>query len=423
VKSSPDHPREPGARSGGANARRPWYGRRVLLGVTGGIAAYKSIQLARDLTELGAAVDVVLTASAREFVGAISFEALTGRAVHTDLIATGSALAHIRLARGADVVCIAPATADFLARAAIGRSDDLLTAILLATRAPVLLCPAMNDRMWAHPQTLRNAAHVRDVLGYTLVGPAVGPLAFGEGEGAGRMVEPAEIIEHVGRALELENGLRGKRVVVTAGPTREPVDAVRVLTNRSSGRMGYAVAAAAWRRGAEVTLISGPADVRPPVGVELLRVETAEQMKDAVAHSIAGADVLVMAAAVADFRPAAPATQKIKKEAGLTAIELEPAPDVLRSTIENRTRDLLVVGFALETDNPLENARRKLAQKALDLIVLNRANETGAGFEVDTNRVTIVQKDDLVEELPLLPKHEVAEVLLDRITVQLAARS
>lgn len=423
MHSTPDHPREPGARSGSSTARRPWYGRRVLLGVTGGIAAYKSIQLARDLTELGAIVEVVLTVSAQQFVGAITFEALTGRPVHTELIETGSALAHIRLAREADVVCIAPATADFLARAAIGRSDDLLTAILLATRAPVLLCPAMNDRMWAHPQTRQNAAHLGDVPTYTLVGPAVGPLAFGEGEGAGRMVEPSEIIEHIGRALEPRGALSGRRIIVTAGPTREPVDAVRVLTNRSSGKMGYAIASAAWRRGAVVTLISGPSDVPPPVGVELLRVETAEQMKDAVAAGVSNADVLVMAAAVADFRPAAPAENKIKKDAGFAAIELEPAPDILRSTIEQRRSDLLVIGFALETDAPLENARRKLEQKSLDLIVLNRANESGAGFEVDTNRVTIVQRSGAVEELPLLPKHEVAESLLDRITDHLAARA
>src|SRR5438105_2631106 len=259
--------------SGAALApRRPWQGRRIVLGVTGGIAAYKSVQLARDLTQLGAHVDVVLTHSAREFVGAISFEGLTGRPVHENILASGQALSHIRLAREADVICVAPATADFLARAAAGHSDDLLSAILLATRARVLVCPAMNDRMWSHPQVQANAAHVRDKLGYVLVGPATGPLAFDEGEGPGRMEEPSEIIEHIGRALALDTRLLDRKFVVTAGPTREGVDAVRFLSNRSSGRMGYALAAAAWRRGADVTLISGPASLPDPTGVQLERV-------------------------------------------------------------------------------------------------------------------------------------------------------
>src|SRR5688500_5543918 len=297
--------------------RRPWQGRNVLLGVAGGIAAYKVVQVARDLAQLGATVDVVLTHSAREFVGAVTFEAVTGRPVHTDLIAQGAALDHIRLAKAADVICVAPATADLLARAAAGRSDDLLTAILLAAKAPVILCPAMNDGMWAHAQTQLNAAHVRDVLGYTLIGPATGALAFGEGVGAGRMVEPDEIIEHIGRALEQDEVLRGKRIVVTAGPTREAVDPVRVLSNRSSGKMGYAIAAAAWRRGADVILISGPASVELPIGPEVWRIETADEMTVAVREAIRDADALIMAAAVADFRPSAPASSKIKKSSGV----------------------------------------------------------------------------------------------------------
>src|SRR5688572_7771205 len=317
--------------------RRPWQGRNVLLGVAGGIAAYKSVQVARDLAQLGAHVDVVLTHSAREFVGPVTFEAVTGRPVHTDLIAQGAALDHIRLARSADVVCVAPATADLLARAAQGRSDDLLTAILLATTAPVVLCPAMNDAMWAHAQTQLNAQHVSAVLGYTLVGPAIGALAFGEGSGAGRMVEPEVIIAHLGRALDADDVLHGKRIVVTAGPTREAVDPVRVLSNRSSGKMGYAIAAAAWRRGADVVLISGPASIQPPVGPVVKNVETAQEMMSAVENAIGSADALVMAAAVADFRPAAPATSKIKKSAGVSAIELEPAPDVLSATRASRS--------------------------------------------------------------------------------------
>jgi phosphopantothenoylcysteine decarboxylase/phosphopantothenate--cysteine ligase len=397
--------------------RRPWQGRKILLGVTGGIAAYKSVQIARDLTQLGASVDVILTPSAREFVGAVTFEAVTGHPVHTELVAAGSALDHIRLARNCDVVVVAPATADLLARAATGRSDDLLTAVLLATKVPVLLCPAMNDHMWSHPQVQLNAAHVRDVLGYQLVGPGIGALAHGEGVGAGRMEEGQVIIDYIGRALENDDALRGKKIVVTAGPTREPVDPVRVLSNRSSGKMGYAIAAAAWRRGAEVLLISGPVSLTEPAGVHVQRVETAEQMASAVRESIGDADALIMAAAVADFRPANVAGSKIKKQAAVSAIELESAPDILKSTRADRADRLRVVGFALETDAHEENARKKLAEKGLDFIVLNDAREPGAGFEVDTNKVTIIHRDaDHAEHLPLLSKDQVADAILDRLS-------
>lgn len=401
----------------GKGGRRPWAGRRVLLGVTGGIAAYKAVQIARDLTELGAEVDTVLTRAAREFVGAVSFEALTGRAVHVDMFAPGQALSHIRLARSADVVCIAPATADFIARAASGRADDLLAAILLATRAPVLLCPAMNDRMWSHPQTQANVTHLEGVLGYRIVGPATGPLAFDEGEGPGRMEEPGTIVQHVARALAEDSVLRGRRVVVTAGPTREAVDAVRVLTNRSSGRMGYALAAAAWRRGAAVTLISGPASIDPPAGPDLVRVETAEAMAAAVRAHLPGATALLMCAAVADFRPATVATGKLKKSGMPGAIPLQAAPDVLTVTRDARPPGCFVVGFALETSDGLENARGKLLRKGLDLIVLNDATEPGAGFDVATNRVTFLDARGAVETLPLLPKEEVAERVLDRVVI------
>lgn len=409
--------------AGALTPRRPWRGRRVVLGVAGGIAAYKAAQLARDLTQLGAEVDVVLTHSAHEFIGPITFEALTGRPVHHDILAPGQALAHIRLAREADVVCVAPATADLLARVAGGRSDDLLTAVLLATRAPVLLCPAMNDRMWAHPQTRANVRHLHELLGYEIVGPAVGPLAFGEGVGPGRMEEPEVIVEHVGRALEGATPFRGRTVVVTAGPTREPVDPVRVLTNRSSGRMGFELAQAAWRRGADVVLISGPTQLDPPPGPRLRRVETANEMEAAVREAIVGADALIMAAAVADFRPARVAASKIKKEHAPEAIPLEPAPDVLKATRPFRPESMVVVGFALETNEPRERARRKLESKGLDMIVLNEATKPGAGFEVETNQVVILNRAGSEEELPLLPKHEVAEAILDRVAELLPPRA
>lgn len=398
--------------------RRPWKGRRVLLGVTGGIAAYKSVQIARDLTRLGAEVDVVLTASATSFVGALSFEGVTGRPVAAGLLEPGSALQHIRLARDADAICVAPATADFLARAAHGRSDDLLGAVLLATRAPVLVCPAMNDRMWSHPATAANAETVRGLLGYSLCGPAEGPLAFDEGEGEGRMEAPETIVEHVGRALAIAAGdgaWDGRRVVVTAGATREAVDPVRFLTNRSTGRMGAALAGAAWRRGAEVTLVHGPLAVPVPGGPRAVPVLSAEDMHAAVEAALPGADALIMAAAVADFRPVSAASAKIKKADGMKGIPLEPTTDILASSVGSRA-GVATLGFALETADPeagLAAARDKLARKSLDQIALNLVS-ADSGFESRTNRVTLLDRDGGQEELPLLTKVETAEEILDR---------
>ena len=421
--SSPADGGNPAAGGHGApSPRRPWQDRHILLGVTGGIAAYKTVSLARELTRRGAIVEVVLTRSAAEFVGAVTFEGVTGRAVHTGFVASGDVLGHIRLAHWADVVCVAPATADFIARIAIGRADDLLAAILLATRAPVLLCPAMNDAMWVHPQTQLNAAHITDQIGYRMVGPATGALAFGEGSGPGRMEEPDVILEHIGRALQPRDNLAGRTVLVTAGPTREPVDAVRVLTNRSSGRMGFALASAAWRRGADVVLVHGPVDIPPPTGARRVVVETAEEMANAVRAALPTADVLLMAAAVADFRPAFPQSSKIKKEHRPDVIALESAPDILKSTRAERRNGLIAVGFALETDDARANARKKLESKGLDLIVLNEANAPGAGFEVETNRVVLLHSDR-EEELPLLPKTEVAEQILDRVAIMLGGAS
>jgi phosphopantothenoylcysteine decarboxylase/phosphopantothenate--cysteine ligase len=400
--------------------RRPFRGRRVVLGVTGGIAAYKAIAVARELTLAGAAVDVVLTGGALEFVRPLSFEALTGRPVHTSLYPQGDPNLHIRLARDAHAVVVAPATANFLARAASGMADDLLAAVLLATEAPVVLCPAMNDRMYAHPATQDNLRRLAE-FGYRLAGPAVGPLAWGEGEGPGRMIEPDEIVAYAGRALEGPGSLTGRRVVVTAGGTREPIDPVRYIGNRSSGRMGYELAAAAWRRGADVLLVSGPSPLPVPTGVELRRIETAEEMRAAVEAALPEADALVMAAAVADFRPAEPAAQKLKKEAnGVPELRLEATDDVLRATRYARRAGSVVVGFALETADAVENGRRKLLVKGLDLLVVNDATEPGAGFEVDTNRVVLLSPDAPDESLPLMPKSEVADHILDRVEGLLA---
>jgi phosphopantothenoylcysteine decarboxylase / phosphopantothenate---cysteine ligase len=407
----------PGARA----PRRPFAGRRVLLGVTGGIAAYKAVAVARELTLAGAEVDVVLTRGALEFVRPLSFEALTGRAAHTSMYPAGDPLLHIRLACDSHAIVVAPATANFLARAAAGMADDLLTGVLLATEAPVVLCPAMNDRMYAHPQTAANLRRLAEI-GYRIAGPAVGPLAWGEGEGPGRMIEPEAVLAHAGRALEGSTPLDRRRVVVTAGPTREAIDPVRFVGNRSSGRMGHEIAAAAWRRGARVLLVSGPTSLAAPEGVEVRRVETAEEMRAAVAEALPAADALVMAAAVADFRPAAPAAAKLKKErGGVPDLRLEPAPDVLRSTRDLRPAGCVVVGFALETDDPVENGRRKLEGKGLDLLVVNDATEPGAGFEVETNRVVLLAPDRDDEALPLLTKAEVADRILDRVAELLGA--
>ena len=358
-----------------------------------------------------------MTRAATEFVAPLTFEALTGRPVHTALVAQGHALDHIKLAKAADAIVVAPATADFCARAAHGRADDLLAAILLATEARVLLVPAMNDRMWAHPQTRLNSKHLREI-GYGVLDPEVGPLAAGEGSGEGRMPEPETIVAHVARMLD-DASFKGRHVVVTAGPTRELVDPVRVLSNRSSGRMGVALAAAAWRRGADVTLIAGPLEVAPPVGPKLVRVESTEEMSSAVQRAAANADVLVMAAAPADFRAAEMATAKIKKGSSAPTIELTPTPDILRESASHMRAGAIRVGFALETNDGIANARQKLESKSLDLIVLNDALEPDAGVGVDTNRVTIISRDGGAEEIPLMLKREIADIILDRVAARL----
>src|SRR3954467_13045288 len=393
--------------------RRPYAGARVVLGVTGGIASYKSAWLARLLTKAGVHVDVVMTASAREFIGAITFEALTGRPVHSNIFEDGRALEHVRLGRDSDAIVVAPATADFLARAAGGQAADLLGAILLAAKCPVLLVPAMNDQMWAHAQTQANVSRLRE-LGYRVLEPATGELAAGEGSGPGRMPEPEIIFAHVGRALEKQS-LAGTSVLVTAGPTREAVDPVRFISNRSSGKMGVAIAEAAWRRGASVTLVAGPLEVAVSRGVHVERVETTAEMSDAVGKLLPAKDILIMAAAPADFRPAQAATDKIKRAAGSKSIELESTADILATTRDRRKKNATVVGFALETRELIANAQRKLADKGLDLVVANDALEPGAGFGGDTNKVTFVYPDGARESLSLMSKGAVADEILDRV--------
>lgn len=403
---------------------RPFEGRRILLGITGGIASYKSVMLARLLTQAGAEVDVVMTRGALEFVGAITFEAVTGRRTYSEIFGPGNALDHIRLAKEAALFVVAPATADFLARVAHGHADDLLTAALLANESPVLLVPAMNDRMWANAQTANNVAHLR-TLGYTVLEPDEGPLAAGEGNGPGRMPEPQAILDQVERLLEHRRGLENRHVVVTAGATREPIDPVRFISNHSTGRMGVALADAACRRGARVTLIAGHIEVPAPPGVRRVDVSTTAEMRDEVVRALPSADCLIMAAAPADFRAAAVATAKIKKGgkgAIGTSLDLAPTDDILMSTMGFRRKGAVIVGFALETENVRANAAGKLSEKQLDLIVANNALEEGAGFGGETNRVTLISAGGEVDEIPLMQKTEVAGVIMDRIEKMLNER-
>ncbi len=395
-----------------------WSGRHVVLGVSGGIACYKSCHLARRLTEAGARVDVVLTRAAGEFVRPLTFEALTGRPVLASLWEPDRALAHIRLATDADLVIVAPATAQLLARAAQGMADDALTALLLARTGAVLAAPAMNDAMYAHEATARNLA-VLAHRGWSFVGPEVGPLAEGPSDRPGRMSEPETILAWAERLLGSGSRLAGRTVLVTAGPTREPIDPVRVVTNRSSGKMGYRLAEAAWARGAEVVLVSGPTSLPAPVGVRLRRVETTRDLEAAVADELPRADVLVMAAAPADYRPASPSDAKRPRTDGALAIPMEPTADILRATAGMRPSGSLIVGFALETGDAIQKARAKLQAKALDLMVVNDALEPGAGFDVDTNRVAILDRDGNARVLPLASKREVAEAILDAVEERL----
>jgi phosphopantothenoylcysteine decarboxylase / phosphopantothenate---cysteine ligase len=391
----------------------PLVGRRVLLGVTGGIAAYKTAYLARLLRERGAEVQVVMTPSALRFVGADTFAALTGRPVHSEVFERTEAVLHVRLAREADVAVVAPATANALAKMAGGLADDLLTSILLEVTGPVVVAPAMHSGMWGNPATRANLATLRE-RGVTVVGPVEGPLAAGD-EGMGRMAEPDDIAAAVERAASEHAGpLAGRRVLVTAGPTHEPIDAVRFIGNRSSGKMGFAVAREAARRGAAVTLVAGPTHLSDPPGVEVVRVETAEEMRDVVLARLEDADAVVKAAAVADWRPKEAAEGKLKKDAGAPEVLLEPTPDILRELGE-RKGERVLVGFAAETEDLETAGREKLRSKHLDVIVVNEVGRPGTGFEADTNRALILSADGRHEPLREWTKADLAAAICDRL--------
>ena len=394
-------------------------GKRIVLGITGSIAAYKVIEVARQFTSAGATVDVIMTPDAIHFVAPLTLQTLTQRPVLIDMfrLLETMEMGHVALGERADVLLVAPATANTLAKMAQGLADNLLLTTYLATTAPVLVAPAMNVKMWHHAATQANVAILRQ-RGVTFVGPDYGRLASGA-TGAGRLAAPEEIVGTVRRVLGQQGQLRGRRIIVTAGGTQEPLDPVRYLGNRSSGKMGYALAQAALDWGADVVLVTASTMLRPPVGARVVAVQTALEMHDAVLAESEGADVLLMAAAVADFRPTQFAPRKIKKGEGeRLTVTLERNPDILLAVAERREKGrgpAVVVGFAAETENLLAYAREKLYRKRLDLIVTNDVSRTDSGFGVDTNQVTLLGADGTVEALPLLPKTDVAERVMEHV--------
>ncbi|HEX7132307.1 MAG TPA: bifunctional phosphopantothenoylcysteine decarboxylase/phosphopantothenate--cysteine ligase CoaBC [Iamia sp.] len=391
-------------------------GRRIVLGVTGGIAAYKAVELCRRLVDAGAHVAPILTDGALRFVGKTTFDALASEPVQTSLFDEAHPIPHTRLGQGADLVVVAPATARLLADYATGRSHDLLTATLLATRAPVVVAPAMHTEMWEHPAVQENVATLAR-RGVVIVPPEEGRLAGGD-VGAGRLADPAaiaQVVETVLAASAPAPDMAGLKVLVTAGGTRERIDAVRVISNRSSGKQGYAIAAEAASRGAHVTLVT-TVDRPVPEGVaEVVAVESAADMQAAVVPRAPDQDVVVMAAAVADFRPAQPADRKLKKHEGPPVVELEPTHDFLVDLGRDKPAGQVLVGFAAETDDVLENARAKLARKGLDLIVANDVGAPGVGFEHDTNAAVLVFADGFDQDVPLSDKRAVARAVLDAV--------
>ena len=393
---------------------------RITLGVTGGVAAYKAAELVRRLQQDGFTVQVVMTRGAREFVTPLTFAALSGQSVITDLFGDSSggeanlesAIEHIAVAQRTDILLVAPATADIIAKFARGIADDFLTTLYLASTAPVVVAPAMNVNMWNHAATQENVEMLR-ARGVNIVDPAEGYLACGM-IGAGRLAGQEAIVAAVHEALKAQRDLEGETVLITAGPTCEDLDPVRYITNRSSGKMGYAVAEAAARRGAKVILVSGPVNLETPAGVERIEVRTAKDMYHAVVDRIAGASIAILAAAVADYRPAETHTEKIKKSGAALTISLEPTTDILSEVARNKGQKI-VVGFAAETDHVAENARKKLSAKNADLIIANDVTSEGAGFDQDTNIVTIFSRDGRDLALPKMNKSEVAQRILDEV--------
>lgn len=384
---------------------------RILLGVSGGIAAYKAVDVLRGLQREGAEVRVAMTAAARKFIQPLTFEALSGHRVYAELFPESGdpEVIHVELGEWADLILIAPATANVIGRMANGLADDLLTCTVLSSEAPVMVAPAMETAMYRHPASQRNLQRLAD-MGYCMIGPEEGALASGR-SGMGRLADPERIVAEAVAAAVTFGDLAGRKIVVTGGRTEEDIDPVRFITNRSTGKMGYAVARRARQRGADVVLVSGPGNLDPPAGVDLIRVRTVSELREATESAFEGADALVMTAAVLDFRPRAVSDAKIKKNANGLTLDLVPNDDFLVD-LGARKDGRIVVGFAMETENGLSNARKKLEEKYLDLIVLNDLNVSGAGFGVDTNVVTLIDGGE-AEPLPKMPKLEVADRILD----------
>jgi len=398
-------------------------GKHLLLGVTGSIAAYKAADLASKLTQAGAQVDVLLTPGAEKFVTPLTFQSVTGRKAYTDADLWGGQahILHVGLGHSADLLVIAPATANTLAKLAHGLADNLVTITVLAARCPILVAPAMDAGMYEHPATQENVRILME-RGVTFAGPDEGRMASGL-VGRGRFVEPTELLGHIRLLLGRDGKLAGRKVVVTAGGTQEPLDPVRVLTNKSSGKQGYALAQAALDAGATVVLVSAPTALTPPVGARLVPAQTAEEVKEAVLAEAAGADALVMAAAVADFRPKTVSADKLKKRDGIPQVELEAAPDVLLAAAGlGSGRPRVVIGFAAESRDLLENAVAKLKSKNLDMIAANDVSAPDAGFGVDTNRITLLFADGRQEALPLMGKEQAAEIIIERLAALLGEK-
>jgi phosphopantothenoylcysteine decarboxylase / phosphopantothenate---cysteine ligase len=396
-------------------------GKTIVLGVSGGIAAYKSAELVRLLVQRGAKVQVMMTRNAEQFITALTLQTLSQNPVATDTfsLTQESQIGHIRLADSADAIVIAPATADLIAKAAVGIADDIVTTVLLATRAKIAFAPSMNVHMYEHPTVAENLARLR-ARGATIIEPGEGDLACGY-EGKGRLAEPSVIVAEVERMLSVPD-LAAERILVTAGPTQEAIDPVRFVSNRSSGKMGFAIARAAWRRGAAVKLVAGPSALATPYGVERTDATSAADLLAATSSNFPWCTTLVMAAAVADFRPAKPAAGKIKKSAKGLALEMAPIADEMpRLAAKKGSR--IVVGFAAETDDLETNARDKLKRKRLDLIVANDVTQEGAGFGVDTNIVTLIGAYGRAETHPKLSKDEVADLILDRVVALVSGKS
>ena len=388
-------------------------GRELILGVTGSIAAYKAVYLLRELTRLGASVTVCLSEHAREFVGPLTFRTLSGRPVLTNLFdpQSADAVEHVALAERADAIVVAPATANLLAKAAHGIADDFLTTLLLAARRPLVIAPAMDGGMWEHPAVVANVATLRG-RGAAVLEPDAGALASGL-SGKGRFPEPDAIVEAIRRALTPARDLAGERLLVTAGPTREPIDPVRYISNRSSGKMGYGLAAAALRRGAAVTLVSGPTALTPPPGAVFVPVQTAEEMREAVLQHLADATLVIKAAAVADYRARQAAPVKLKGKRDLT-LDLTPNPDILAEVAARRT-GAFIVGFAAETHDVVAHARQKLESKGIDLLVVNDVSQRGIGFDAEENEVLLLDRWSGQKALPRMAKADVADAILSHV--------